>query len=103
MLATDSTGELDRRARAELLPLPFAITEFDKPACGRETRPIFAHLKGSHRCETASDRNRDVALRARCRAFGLGLKAGRSGRALDSQLHTGGPREKRSARLQTGN
>ena len=80
---------------------PFAITEFDKTSALVDGKPvrIFAHLKGiTPDAKTASDRNRDVALRALAALSVWALVS-----AADSQPHTGGPRGKAFRASQTGN
>ena len=59
-------GELDRGARAELLLSPSRLRSLIKPRLSWTGNPfrIFAHLKGiTPEAKTATDRNRDAALR----------------------------------------
>ena len=80
---------------------PFAITEFDKTSALVDGKPvrIFAHLKGiTPEAKTASDRNRDVALRALA-ALSIWVLVSAAAAALILSRTPAVPGEKRSARL----
>ena len=80
---------------------PFAITEFDKTSALVDGKPvrIFAHLKGiTPDAKTASDRNRDVALRALA-ALSIWVLVSAAAAALILSRTPAVPGEKRSARL----
>ena len=84
---------------------PFAITEFDKTSALVDGKPvrIFAHLKGiTPEAKTATDRNRDAALRTLAALSNWVPRVGRRGRA-DPQPDTGGPRGEVARAPQTGN